>query len=163
MLALTPEGTLTSVRRVLFVCLGNICRSPAAEAVFVKLAREAGVAVEVDSAGTSAYHLGEPPDPRMVQALKRRGYGVPHRGRQVEPEDYQRFDLLIAMDRDNQKELLRRAPRESREKVVLFRSLDDEGQDPDVPDPFYGPTEGFDAVVSLVERVGKKWLERVRT
>ncbi|HYL71856.1 MAG TPA: low molecular weight protein-tyrosine-phosphatase, partial [Candidatus Dormibacteraeota bacterium] len=99
--------------RVLFVCLGNICRSPTAEAVLRALAaREAPeLALEVDSAGTAAYHVGEPPDPRTRQAAARRGYDLSAlRARIVEPEDFERFDLILAMDRENLRVLRRRAP-----------------------------------------------------
>jgi len=109
--------------RILFVCLGNICRSPTAEAVVRALAaREAPeLGLEVDSAGTAGYHVGEPPDPRMRAAAARRGYDLETlRARIVEPGDFERFDLILAMDRENLAVLHRRMPEQARERVRLF-------------------------------------------
>src|SRR5215468_1319570 len=109
--------------RVLFVCLGNICRSPSAEAVFRAIAaREAPeLAIEVDSAGTAGYHIGEPPDLRSQEAARRRGYDMsPLRARIVEPQDFERFDLILAMDQNNLVALQHRAPMSARERVRLF-------------------------------------------
>src|SRR5690348_12186991 len=109
--------------RILFVCLGNICRSPSAEAVLREIAaREAPeLGIEVDSAGTAGYHIGEPPDHRSQEAARRRGYDMtPLRARIVEPEDFERFDLILAMDENNLATLRRRAPVAVRERVRLF-------------------------------------------
>src|ERR1700761_4689620 len=109
--------------KILFVCLGNICRSPTAEAVFRAVAaREAPeLAIEVDSAGTAGYHIGEPPDARTRQAASRRGYDMsPLRARVVEPRDFEHFDLILAMDRENLRILHKRAPAERRDRVRLF-------------------------------------------
>jgi protein-tyrosine phosphatase len=149
------------MRRVLFVCLGNICRSPAAEEVFRQLVTASSLEIEIDSAGTSDFHVGEEPDPRMVSIARRRGYRLRHAARQVEINDFPAFDHLIAMDRNNQAELLRKAPPGTAHKVLLFRSLDDPGSEQDVPDPYYGGESGFDEVITILERVGRRWLERL--
>lgn len=151
------------MHRILFVCLGNICRSPTAEVVFQHLVEQAGraEAFVIDSAGTGDWHVGEPPDPRTQAAAKARGYAMRHRARQVSPEDFARFDLLLAMDRQNQRDLLELAPKGQQARVQLFRSLDDPGSHPDVPDPYYGGPEGFVEVVRIAERVGARWLARL--
>jgi protein-tyrosine phosphatase len=149
------------MRSILFVCLGNICRSPAAEEVFRQLARATSFDFDLDSAGTSDFHIGEQPDPRMVATAKRRGYRLRHAARQVTPEDFSTFDHLMAMDQRNRAELLRRAPPGTGHKILLFRSLDDPGSAQDVPDPYYGGEAGFDEVISILERVGQRWLDHL--
>src|SRR5215472_1680864 len=127
--------------RILFVCLGNICRSPTAEGVLRALAaREAPeLSIEVDSAGTAAYHAGEPPDPRTRQAAARRGYDLTaQRARIVEPLDFERFDLILAMDRENLRTLQRRAPPGAQERLRLFLEFAPEPGPAEVPDPYYG-------------------------
>jgi len=143
--------------RVLFVCLGNICRSPAAEAAFLHLVKEAGREAEfaVDSAGTGAWHIGDRADSRMRQAGRRRGIEVTSIARQVEPEDFDRFDHILAMDATNLRELRRLAPPEHRGKIRLFRDLDPEGAGEDVPDPYYGDAASFDEVLDIVTRTGR--------
>lgn len=143
---------------VLFVCLGNICRSPTAEGIFRHLARERRLdhRLVVDSAGTGGWHVGEPADPRTLAAARRRGITWDHRARQVGVADFTRFDLLIAMDRRNLSDLLDVAPDEaSRAKVVLLRSFDPStapGDELDVPDPYFGGDDGFERVLDLCER-----------
>lgn len=146
--------------RVLFVCLGNICRSPAAEAVFAALVAEAGLSdgFVLDSAGTGGWHEGEPADARMRRAARRRGVAIGSTARQVVPEDFARFDVILAMDASNLAALRRQAPREHAGKVRLFRELDPEAPGGDVPDPYYGGDGGFDEVLDIVDRTGRAWL-----
>jgi protein-tyrosine phosphatase len=140
--------------RILFVCLGNICRSPTAEGVLrVIAAREApDLNLEVDSAGTAGYHIGEAPDPRTRRAAARRGYDLNMlRARVVEPTDFERFDLILAMDRENLGVLQRRAPSGAQERLRLLLEFAPDGSPEDVPDPYYGGPNGFEEVLDLVE------------
>ena len=140
---------------VLFVCLGTICRSPTAEGVFRALAqREAPqLAVRADSAGTAGYHIGAPPDRRSQAAARRRGYDLSMlRARQVEPADFARFDLLLAMDETNLADLEACAPAEARSRIRLFLEYAPGIGRREVPDPYYGTASDFDLVVDLVER-----------
>ncbi len=151
--------------RILFVCLGNICRSPTAEVVFRTLAaREAPeLTLEVDSAGTAGYHVGEPPDPRTREAAFRRGYDLSElRARVVEPQDFDRFDLILAMDRDNFDVLRRRAPRHAHERVRLFLEFAPDAGSTNVPDPYYGGPNGFEEVLDLVEEAARGLLNHLR-
>lgn len=149
--------------RVLFVCLGNICRSPAAEAVFARLAADAGLAdrFELDSAGTGHWHEGEPADSRMRHAAGRRQVDITSIARQVVPEDFERFDVILAMDASNLSALRRLAPAAHRDKVRLFRDLDPEAPGDDVPDPYYGGARGFDEVLDIVDRTARAWLDEL--
>jgi protein-tyrosine phosphatase len=136
--------------RILFVCLGNICRSPTAEAVMRKLVADAGRSdeIEVDSAGTGGWHIGSSPDSRSAAAGARRGLRLQGQARRVGPADFDDHDLLVAMDRSNRDELIALAPdAEARAKVRLL--LDDPPRD--VPDPYYGGPDGFDVVLDVVE------------
>ena len=151
--------------RILFVCLGNICRSPTAEAVLRELAaREAPeLVLEVDSAGTAAYHVGQPPDPRTSAAAARRGYDLSRlRARTVEPVDFERFDLILAMDRENLKALRRRAPSHAHERLRLFLEFSPDAAPEDVPDPYYGGPNGFEQVLDLVEAATRGLLKHLR-
>jgi protein-tyrosine phosphatase len=151
--------------RVLFVCLGNICRSPTAEGVVrVLAAREAPeLALEVDSAGTAGYHVGEPPDARTRAAAKRRGYDLTHlRARVVEPADFENFDLLLAMDEENLRVLRRRAPEQAQARLRLFLEFAPEQQVREVPDPYYGGANGFEEVLDLVEAAARGLLAHLR-
>lgn len=131
--------------------MGNICRSPTAEAAIVEAADRAGVPVEVDSAGTGAWHVGEPPDPRMTAAAAEVGLFLVGAARQVERSDFDRFDIILAMDQSNHRNLVAMAPnRSAAEKVRLFRAYDPKADGPDVPDPYYGGEEGFRNVVAMV-------------
>jgi protein-tyrosine phosphatase len=148
--------------RILFVCLGNICRSPTAEAVMRGLVRDAGLEdrIEVESAGTGNWHVGYPPDERSVAAALERGIELTGEARQVARGDFEAFDLLIAMDSQNRDDLLRLAQSdEDRQKVRLLRSYAD--GDLDVPDPYYGGEEGFTNVVEIVERSCRALLEEI--
>lgn len=141
--------------RILFVCLGNICRSPLAESVFRHLARERGVEheFEVDSAGTSGYHAGDPPDARSVATARARGVEVAGRSRELRPDDLTRFDYVIAMDAENLTEVERlRGSLTGGARVHRLREWDPAGGELDVPDPYYGGPHGFERVHELVER-----------
>jgi protein-tyrosine phosphatase len=142
--------------RILFVCLGNICRSPTAEAVARTLAlREAPrLPLEFDSAGTADYHIGQPPDARSQQHGLQRGYDLSLLwARQLRREDFERFDLLLAMDRDNLTAMQRIAPAALRDRARLFLSFaPDARADQSVPDPYYGSAEDFEQVIDLSER-----------
>lgn len=151
--------------RVLFVCLGNICRSPTAEGVLRAFAaREAPeLRLEVDSAGTAGYHIGEPPDARTRQAAARRGYDLGKlRARVVEPADFERFDLILAMDRENLSVLRRRAPQMAHERLRLLLEFAPPGSPEDVPDPYYGGPNGFEEVLDLVEAAVRGLLRHLR-
>ncbi len=138
------------MHRILFVCLGNICRSPAAEGVFVARARAAGVSIAGDSAGTSGWHVGDPPYPPMIRAAAARGYDLaPLQARQAVPMDFESFDLILAMDRSNLAALEAMRPRGNTTPLRLFLS-DVEGIAGDeVPDPWY--TGDFEAALDLIE------------
>lgn len=143
--------------RVLFVCLGNICRSPAAETVFASLVSEAGLTEEfnIDSAGTGGWHVGEAADPRMRQAAQRRGLSITSIARQVTRDDFDRFDVIVAMDATNARALAQMAPAGQASKVVLFRNYDPDLPGADVPDPYYGGSNGFDEVLDIASRAGR--------
>lgn len=140
--------------KVLFVCMGNICRSPTAEGVFRKLLRERALEarVEVDSAGTHGYHVGEAPDPRTQRAAAARGYDLSSiRARKVAAQDLEYFDLVLAMDRNNLEVLRRLCPPELADRLDLFMRYARNFDDDEVPDPFYGLGHGFDLVIDMVE------------
>ena len=138
--------------RVLFVCLGNICRSPTGEGLMKALVDSNGLAgeIEVDSAGTGSWHVGEPPDRRMTAAASRRGYRLEGRARQVTSSELGDWDLVIAMDRQNLEDL-ESLPGSGRAHLRLFSDFLPPGSPVDVPDPYYGGPEGFDRVIDLVE------------
>ena len=142
------------MKRVLFVCMGNICRSPTAEAVVRELARSeaAGLAVEFDSAGTHGYHIGDPPDERAIAAARRRGIDMSGlRARKVERADFERFDFVLAMDEQVYGRLAGIAPATRVERLRLFLDFAPELGRRDVPDPYYGGPAGFEEVLDLVE------------
>jgi protein-tyrosine phosphatase len=156
------------VTRVLFVCMGNICRSPTAEGVFQRLVRDEGLEgeVEVESAGMGGWHVGEPPDRRSAEAARRRGIELDGAARQFSRDDFGRFDLILAMDEENRRDLLNVAPDdEARAKVRLFREFDpasNGGGDLDVPDPYFGGEQGFEHVLDLVEAAARGLLDEIR-
>jgi protein-tyrosine phosphatase len=141
--------------RVLFVCLGNICRSPLADGVLAHKLRQAGLAgqVDVDSAGTGAYHVGEPPHVESQRVAREQGMPIDHlRARQVKVPDFSNFDLIVAMDRKNQQDLLAlEGTGAHHHKVTLFMSFVPDAPFLDVPDPYFGGPEGFDEVLALVD------------
>jgi protein-tyrosine phosphatase len=149
------------VTRILFVCLGNICRSPSAEGVMRRLVRERGLEaeIEIDSAGTGGWHVGSPPDARATEAARRRGTELAGSARRFDPQrDFERFDLILAMDAENRRDLLALAPDdEARRKVRMFRP-----GDLDVPDPYYGGDDGFEEVLDLVEDAAGELLDELR-
>jgi protein-tyrosine phosphatase len=152
-------------QRILFVCLGNIVRSPLAEAMFTHLAEQAGVAAKypAESAGTAAWHVGEPPDPRMRRVAASHGLRYTHAGRQFERQDFERFDLIVAMDGENYRDLssLARTP-EHRQKIRMLREYEPGGKPGlAVPDPYYGGIDGFEEVYWLVERACGGLLEHL--
>jgi len=139
--------------RVLFVCMGNICRSPTAEGIMESIlrARDLGNRFDVDSAGTHAYHVGDPPDPRAVSVAATRGVDLSlQRARRVSDEDFESFDLVCAMDRENRRLLLDRCPDAYAPKVRLLLEFGPDVGRLDVPDPYYGGPGGFDQVFDLV-------------
>jgi len=152
--------------RICFVCLGNICRSPTAEGIMVSLVSEAGLdhAIEVDSAGTDAYHVGERADQRSRRTAKGRGVTLHSRGRQFQPGDFERFDYVLAMDHENLERLRQRAENEAeRTKTTLLRAFEGTAfADEPVPDPYYGGVNGFEDVFDICERACHGLLGHIR-
>jgi protein-tyrosine phosphatase len=154
--------------RVLFVCMGNICRSPTAEGVMRALVADAGLSdeIEIDSAGTGGWHVGAPPDSRAVAAAARRGIRLDGGARQVRVKDFDDFDLVVALDAANARDLRRLAPDEAAAaKVRLLREFDPAsagGRDLDVPDPYYGESDGFGHVLDLVDAACRGLLDELR-
>ncbi|MGK2932656.1 MAG: low molecular weight protein-tyrosine-phosphatase [Solirubrobacterales bacterium] len=148
--------------RILFVCLGNICRSPTAEAVMKGLIEEEGLTgqIEVDSAGTGAWHVGNPPDDRATETAARRGIVMNGAARQVTVDDFDDFDLIVAMDGSNHADLLSLSGGDN-PKVRLLREIGGD-EETDVPDPYYGGDDGFEEVLDIVERGCRALLEEVR-
>ena len=152
-----------SPQSILFVCMGNICRSPVVEAVARARFARAGVEVTVDSAGTENYHVGESPDARSLASARARGYDASsHRARQVVAADFIRFDRLLVMDRTNLRALLAMAPAEGHDRVAMF--LHDAGLSAptDLPDPYYGEARDFEHVVDLAEQGVDGLIARLR-
>jgi protein-tyrosine phosphatase len=149
---------------VLFVCMGNICRSPTAEGVFRYYVHEAGLAerIEVDSAGTHAYHVNEPPDRRAQAAAERRGISLEGiRARRIHVTDFERHNLILAMDRDNLALLRDFADAQHHNKIRLFLDYS-AGRETEVPDPYYGGPAGFERVLDLVEDASRRLLDILR-
>jgi protein-tyrosine phosphatase len=150
--------------RVLFVCMGNICRSPTAVGVFKRLVNDAGLDAEIesDSAGTHDYHIGDPPDARSQAAAGRRGYDLSAlRARQVAHDDFALFDYVLAMDETNLTALLSLCPAHYRERVKLFLEFAPEAGHREVPDPYYGGAQGFEEVLDLVELAAQGLLDHI--
>jgi len=151
--------------KVLFVCLGNICRSPTAEGVFRKFVIDAGLseAILIDSAGTHAYHIGEPPDRRAQETAARRGVDISAlRGRRATATDLDEFDYVLAMDRENLHNLLAIAQDHHRQRIKLFLDFADDLEDKEVPDPYYGGPSGFDQVMDMIEEASAGLLADIR-
>ena len=147
---------------VLFVCTGNICRSPTGEGVMRHLARERGLGdrVEVRSAGTHDYHVGECPDPRTMQHASRRGYDLSaQRAMQVDRSHFHEFDYILAMDRTHLRQLKAIAPQGAKARVGLFLDASARWKGEDVPDPYYGGAQGFEQVLDMVEEAAGRWLD----
>jgi protein-tyrosine phosphatase len=150
--------------RVLFVCMGNICRSPTAEGAFRAYAREHApeLDIHIDSAGTHAYHAGEPPDARARRAAERRGIDLsPLRARRVTDEDFETFELILAMDLLNLETLRERCPAERHDRLHLFLDFAGQAAVREVPDPYYGGLTGFERVLDLVEAASAGLLEHL--
>ena len=150
--------------KVLFVCLGNICRSPTAEGVFRKLVEEEDLldAIVIDSAGTHAYHVGSPPDRRAREAASRRGIDLSGlRGRQATREDLHYYDYVLAMDQDNHRYLLDIAG-DRRDRVQLLMEFSEEYDEFEVPDPYYGGARGFERVLDMIESASRGLLTDIR-
>jgi protein-tyrosine phosphatase len=157
------EKSVVNVRNILFVCLGNICRSPLVEAVARKRLAEAGLKVQVASCGTGGWHAGEQADPRMRAAAAGAGYELgAHRARQLTMADFERYDLLLAMDSDNLREMQRMVGPEAGKRAVLF--LEWAGLEPphEFPDPYYGELTGFVQSIVLAEQGVRGLLQRLR-
>lgn len=142
--------------RILAVCAGNICRSPAAEAAIREAAAEAGLEIEVESAGTGSWHVGQPPHPEGIAAGARAGLRVDGRARRVTAVDFDRFDIILAMDRANLRDLFDLAPtREAQARTRLFRTYDPGAESDEVPDPWGGPEAGYDETVRIVRAAAR--------
>ncbi len=151
--------------KVLFVCMGNICRSPTAEGVFRKMVRDVGLSdtVKVDSAGTHGYHVGEAPDVRAQLAGRKRGYELADlRARQITADDYRDYDYILAMDWENLSAMQQQCPRQYKHKLHLLMRFASEFDAATVPDPYYGGNEGFNTVLDYVEDACQGLLEVVR-
>jgi protein-tyrosine phosphatase len=151
--------------KICFVCLGNICRSPTAEGVMQKLLTDAGLGsrVQVDSAGTAGYHAGELADRRSRAAAKARGIELTSRARQFRRDDWDRFDYVLAMDRDNHSDLAEMAPAAHRHKLFLLREFAvEKASDLDVPDPYYGGSDGFETVLDICDAACRGFLAHIQ-
>lgn len=157
---------MNATRRVLMVCMGNICRSPSAEAVLRHCLHERGLAdhVEVDSAGTYAGHVGHPPDERSAAHAARRGFDLSgQQARKVVVADFERFDYLLAMDHDNARDLLKLAPAYAAHKVRRLMEFAPSGSPAAVPDPYYGGAAGFEKVLDLIELACRGLVEHLHS
>jgi len=151
--------------KLLFVCLGNICRSPSAENIMRHLIEKEGLSDKIvcDSAGTASYHLGEPPDRRMKAAAEKRGIKLEGKARQFQPSDFEKYDLILAMDRDNYWSLVSLDPEKKyRDKIKMMCDYAKSHPDQEVPDPYYGGTEGFNHVIDLLLDACSELLESIK-
>ncbi len=147
---------------ILFICMGNICRSPMAEGVFTHKAHEMGLTLVIDSAGTHDYHIGAPPDLRAQQTMQRAGYDITQlRGRQVSQSDFEKFDYILAMDAANLQNLQKRAG-EYAHKVQLYLNFSKQFRGMPVPDPYYGGEQGFTQVLAMVEDAADGLLQTIK-
>ena len=151
--------------KVLFVCTGNICRSPTAEGVVRRYVEEAGLSdkVLIDSAATQSYHVGDAPDPRSVQAAKKRGFPIDGlRARQVAPDDFREFDLILGLDHGHVQHLRRMAPKDAKAHTDLFLEYAGGTRETEVPDPYYGDQHHFEYVLDLIESAAKPLIEKLQ-
>jgi protein-tyrosine phosphatase len=151
---LMTQNSHVSIKSVLFVCLGNICRSPIAEGIFRHIAAQRGFSnhFKIGSAGLGSWHIGRPPDMRAQEAVRAMGIDISNvRARRVTPGDFESYDLILAMDRANRNALLRMAPVQYRDKIKLFLTYAPNLSVQEVPDPFFGQTDNFDYVCQLVD------------
>jgi len=159
------SGSTGMTYRVLFVCTGNICRSPTAEGAFRLVVHEAGLAeqIHIDSAGTSSYHIGDPPDPRSIEAAARRGIDLnPLKARRVQPGDFDAFDLILAMDHGHLNHLRAMRREEHKAEIRLMLDYHPDATHRDVPDPYYGGDADFEHVLDLVETASRELLKALR-
>ncbi|MCK5041055.1 MAG: low molecular weight phosphotyrosine protein phosphatase [Sphingomonadales bacterium] len=155
--------------KVLFVCMGNICRSPMAEGAFQRAVDEyinanadSELSIEFDSAATTSYHIGDPPDPRACDVSTYKGVDIRHqRARQVNVADFDQFDYVVAMDKSNLRDLLALAPKNSKAEVALFLSYSQNAKAVEVPDPYFGGDEGFMHCFDLIDGAAKGLLEHI--
>ena len=151
------------VNSILFVCLGNICRSPTAEGVFLKKSQQAGLNVHVDSAGTAGYHIGKSPDNRSQDVAKKRGYDLTSlKSRAVAESDFETFDLIVAMDESNYADLTEKCPTALQQKIVKMMSFATSEFD-EVPDPYYSGRKGFEIVLDLIEQASDGLINELKT
>ena len=149
---------------VLFICMGNICRSPTAQGVFRALVQSEGLSdrIDTDSAGTIAYHVGEPPDRRARETAEKRGIDLHDlRARRVVAEDFEQFDYLLAMDHDNYRDLMEICPPGREDRLHLFLDFAPQRVEKEVPDPYYGGVAGFDRVFDMVEDASRGLLDHI--
>lgn len=150
--------------RILAVCLGNICRSPAAEAAIAAAADEAGLDLEVDSAGTGSWHVGDPPHPESVAAGARAGLEIRGRARKFNKVDFDRFDMILVMDQSNHNDLVALAPsKEAQAKIRLFRTFDPDTDQTEVPDPWGGTPADYDETIRIVTAAAKGLVDHLST
>ncbi|GHF93434.1 low molecular weight protein-tyrosine-phosphatase [Thalassotalea marina] len=160
---MSAESNLSQVSSILFICMGNICRSPTAEAVFRQKSEKKGLDLHIDSAGTIGSHAREKPDHRAQKAGVARGYNFDKiKARKVTEQDFSQFDLILAMDEQNIKDLKKVAPKEHLHKVHLFLEFANSFSDTEVPDPYYGGAKGFQYVLDLVEDASDGLIEKLK-
>ena len=150
---------------VLFVCMGNICRSPTAHGVFQKMIEDDGLAdrIGVDSAGTYAYHVGKKPDSRAISTAKKRGYELSKlRARKISDDDFENFDYILAMDEENLNDLTAQSDEDYSDKIKLLLEYSNSASSLEVPDPYYGGMQGFEIVLDLVEDASRSLLEHIK-